>query len=280
MAWTLTENLEQYDAAVGGVLRASPVSHTIQLSVLETLRVNGASAFGETAPLFGWCQSADGGIDGSFLVTPPFPILLTPMSLAAVRQLAEAFRASGRDLVGVNSDQGTATAFAAAWHELTGAKSAVHRRTRMFRLDSLVRPEPWPAGAARVAAEPDRQLLERWFGEFGREVNELGHFSGVIDDRLSYGGITLWEAGGVPVAMAGMTRAVAGVARVGPVYTPADQRRQGYAGAATVTISQSMLDAGIEHVILFTDLANPTSNALYQRIGYIPVEDTVILEFT
>ena len=73
--------------------------------------------------------------------------------------------------------------------------------------------------------------------------------------------------------------AVAGVARIGPVYTPPDQRRRGYAGAVTVAVSQLAADRGAEQVVLFTDLANPTSNALYQRIGYRPVEDRLALIF-
>jgi predicted GNAT family acetyltransferase len=79
--------------------------------------------------------------------------------------------------------------------------------------------------------------------------------------------------------MAGVTRAAAGAVRVGPVYTPPGQRRRGYAGALTVAVSQAARDAGAQQVVLFTDLANPTSNALYQRLGCTPVGDRVILGF-
>jgi predicted GNAT family acetyltransferase len=278
MVWNLTEDLDEYFAAVGAFLMERPVNNTIQLSALDTLRVHGNSAYSDIPPLFGWWQSS-GGVDGTFLVTPPYPVLLTRMSEQPARLLAEALAARDRQLAGVNSEQGTAARFASAWGELTGAESRVHRRSRLFRLDGIVRTDPWPPGAARLATALDRELLESWFEEFGREVNELGHFAGLIDDRLSYGGLTLWESDGMPVAMAGITRSVAGVARVGPVYTPPDWRRQGYAGAVTVTVSQAALDAGVDHVVLFTDLANPTSNALYQRIGYRPVEDSVVLSF-
>ena len=67
--------------------------------------------------------------------------------------------------------------------------------------------------------------------------------------------------------------------RVGPVYTPPERRGRGYAGAVTVAVSQASLDAGVREVVLYTDLANPTSNALYQRLGYRPVEDRVIFSF-
>ena len=65
------------------------------------------------------------------------------------------------------------------------------------------------------------------------------------------------------------------------VYTPPEHRGRGYGGAATTVVTRQALDAGrIGDVVLFTDLANPTSNALYQRLGYRPVEDRVVVEFS
>jgi predicted GNAT family acetyltransferase len=79
--------------------------------------------------------------------------------------------------------------------------------------------------------------------------------------------------------MAGAQRPAAGVVRVGPVYTPPEHRGRGYGAAVTAAVSQAALDAGAAGVVLFTDLANPTSNALYERLGYRPVEDRVVLSF-
>jgi predicted GNAT family acetyltransferase len=153
---------------------------------------------------------------------------------------------------------------------------------RLFRLGELRPPRPGPEGTARLAAGTDRDLLARWFGAFAREAGEPPREDehAAVTERLGYGGITLWEAGGVPVSVAGRTRAVAAMVRVGPVYTPPELRGHGYAGAVTVAVSQAALDAGIREVVLYTDLANPTSNALYQRLGYRPVEDRVVFSFT
>jgi predicted GNAT family acetyltransferase len=79
--------------------------------------------------------------------------------------------------------------------------------------------------------------------------------------------------------MAGATRLEAGMVRIMAVYTPPETRGRGYAGAVTTEVSQAALDAGAVNVVLFTDVANPTSNALYQRLGYRPVEDLAIVEF-
>lgn len=101
----------------------------------------------------------------------------------------------------------------------------------------------------------------------------------ILDDRFSYQGLTLWETGGTAVALAGANRPAAGTVRVGPVYTPPGHRRRGYGSAVTAAVSQAALDAGADHVVLFTDLANPASNSVYLRLGYRPVEDRVVLRF-
>jgi predicted GNAT family acetyltransferase len=97
--------------------------------------------------------------------------------------------------------------------------------------------------------------------------------------RIAEGDFLLWfDAEGVPVSVAGFTPIVAGTARIGPVYTPPELRGRGYAGAVTAAAGQTLRDRGAAEVLLFTDLANPTSNALYQRIGYRAVTDRVRLD--
>ena len=100
-----------------------------------------------------------------------------------------------------------------------------------------------------------------------------------MNDRIGWGGLVLWEHEGRPVSLAGRNRAAAGQARVGPVYTPPELRGRGFGGAATAAITQAALDDGAEGVVLFTDLANPASNTLYQRLGYRPVSDWTVIRF-
>jgi predicted GNAT family acetyltransferase len=139
---------------------------------------------------------------------------------------------------------------------------------------------PGPPGTARVATTADRGLLEAWLSAFFRQAADPAEsVRAMVTDRLGYGGLTLWEVDGAAVALAGVLRPAAGVIRVAPVYTPPACRRRGYARAVTVAVSQAAIDAGANDVVLFTDLANPASNALYQRLGYQPLEDRVVLEF-
>lgn len=98
-----------------------------------------------------------------------------------------------------------------------------------------------------------------------------------MDERTANGGLMLWEDDGVPVSMAGISPRVAGTVRVAAVYTPPENRGRGYAAAVTAEISRAAREAGARDVLLFTDLANPTSNGVYRRIGYRAVSDRLLI---
>jgi predicted GNAT family acetyltransferase len=125
-------------------------------------------------------------------------------------------------------------------------------------------------------------LLTHWFAAFAHEVHDevADDHGAAVRDKLGYGGLLIWQAGGRPVAMAAVTRQVAGMARIGPVYTPPEFRGHGYASVVTAELSRRALDAGAVEVLLYTDLDNPVSNSIYQRIGYRGVEDRVVLAFS
>jgi len=279
VAWFTTESVEEYLAAAGEFLMSRLVENTVLVTVAETLRVRGMSAFGEDAPLFGWWLSADGAVESAFIHTPPSPVLLTRALRQAVEPLVECWP-RGRPLSGVDAGEEVASAFASAWQRRTVATPHLHHRGRLYRLGSLVLPRPGPPGRPRVAALTDRDLLVAWVTAFQEETSEVvGNAAERVDDRLSYGGFTLWEVDGASVSMAGITRPAGGMVRIAPVYTPPALRRMGYAGAVTAAVSQAAVDAGAHEVLLFTDLANPTSNGVYQRLGFEPVEDRVTLLF-
>lgn len=279
MAWTLTEDVNEYLAAAGGLLRSGAADNTILLSVSATLKAKGSHAFGAASPLFGWWAGGEGAVTAAMLQTPPFPVVVTAMPGEAATALADALAGRGWDPRGVNGPSGTSRGFADAWQARTGREASVKLRTRLFRLGTLTPPSGVP-GQARTAAAADRDLLVEWFDAFRAEaIDDPGRSEDMVDDRLGFGGLMMWEDGGRPVSMAGMNRHVAGQARVGPVYTPPELRGRGYGGAVTSAISRAALDSGAAEVLLFTDLSNPTSNALYQRLGYRPLTEFLVLEF-
>ena len=82
-----------------------------------------------------------------------------------------------------------------------------------------------------------------------------------------------------PVSLAGFGSLTPNGIRIGSVYTPPEHRNRGYGTAVTAAVSQLLLERGHRFCFLYTDLANPTSNAISARIGYEPVCDSRELAF-
>jgi GNAT superfamily N-acetyltransferase len=279
MAWQLTEDVATYLADAGGFLRARPAENTVMLTAAEAIRARGPGAFGGSAPLFGWQAEPDGTVTAAFLHTPPFPVVLTVMSDRHAAALATALAVAGRQVPGVNAAPAPGAAFAAAWQEHTGQAARTGMRMRLYALGRLLPPDPPPPGRARTAAAGDTGLLLAWLNAFRAEAGPPGpdESQRLVRDRLTFGGLVLWEYQGRPVSMAGRNRAAAGQARIGPVYTPPEFRGRGFGGAATAAVTQAALDDDADGAVLFTDLANPASNSLYQRLGYRPAGDWTVL---
>ncbi|MEU6324456.1 GNAT family N-acetyltransferase [Streptomyces sp. NPDC047009] len=279
--WHLTDDLDCFLARAGDFLHSRPALHTLPLTVTETLRTRGVDAYGTEAPVFGWLER-EGEVRATFFRTPPHRLNLTPLTPEEADTLAAHLASLGRPLPGVSADHDTATAVAEAWQRHTGATPTLHERKRLYRLGTLTPPEALPEGRGRVAGEQDREQLTLWRRKFAAVIGEHASTDADswADTRIASGRVTFWETpDGTPVSMAGVTPMVAGQIRVAPVYTPAHLRGRGYAGAATIEVSRAALAAGAAHVLLFADLATPTSNGLYQRLGYRPVTDFAVYDF-
>ena len=280
MTWTTTTDPEAFLAAAGAFLRAAPAANSVTLTIVEAMRGRGAPPEPDASHVFGWWQPPGAAVGGALLHTPPYPINLTAMPPEAVPPLADALAVDGRTISGVSGDLAATEAFAAVWTERTGAPARVWRRMRLHRLDAIVEPDPPPPGEAVLVAAEHRDVAVAWFDAFATEIHEPRRDLGpVVDDRMTYGGLMLWMVDGAPVSLAGRTRLVAGAVRVAPVYTPPEYRGLGYAAGATVAATRGAIEEGATEVLLYTDLANPTSNRLYARLGYRPVEDRVVLLF-
>jgi GNAT superfamily N-acetyltransferase len=279
VTWTTTGDPDTFLAAAGAFLRAAPAANSVTLTTVETLRARGDGA-DQRPPLLAWWRRPGAEVTGAAMHTAPYPLHLSAMPPDATTALAGLLAARRHTVRGVNGEAAATEAFAAAWSARTGARARVHRRMRLHRLDALVGPDPLPPGTAVVAGPRHRDLLIAWYRAFGTEIEEpVRDLGPPVDDRLSHGGLALWVVDGEPVSLAGTTRAVAGAARIAPVYTPPEHRGRGYAAAVTAAATRAVLAAGVAEVLLYTDLANPTSNRLYARLGYRPVEDSVAFVF-
>ncbi|MFB7956891.1 GNAT family N-acetyltransferase [Streptomyces sp. NPDC056045] len=276
--WQLTDGVDAFLAQVGDFLRSRPALHTTPLTDIEKLRTRRANEHDASAAVFGRLES-EGEVRAIFYRTPRGRLGLTSLSTEQAGHLAAQLAELGHSPTNVIADHDTATAFAEAWQQHAGTRPEPFWQTHLHRLGILTPPQPPPEGQGRIAGGKDREQVMRWCREFCTGVGEQTSID-LIDagswdgSRFSDRHFTLWETpNGHPVSMAAATSIVGGMIRVDPVYTPAHLRGRGYAGAVTAETSRAALTAGATDVALFTDPANPTSNALYQRIGYVHISD-------
>jgi GNAT superfamily N-acetyltransferase len=237
-------------------------------------------------------RDGSGAVSGVAMRTAPFapyPLFVLPMPEGAALALARALHARGEEVRGVNGALPAARVVADAIARLDGGAASVHEHTRLFELGDLVEPAAVP-GRLRPAAELEAPLALRWFDSFEADAAEQAGRAdkgagGYLSEhemraRIAAGRIWFWEdETGEPVHLTGFNPPSFGVARVGPVYTPPSHRGRGIASAAVAEVSRRLLADGAR-VCLFTDQANPTSNKIYQAIGFAPVADMANLVVT
>lgn len=174
---------------------------------------------------------------------------------------------------GVSGLVAEAQTFVDAWQTLTGQ---LYQLTMQMRIHQLTAVQTVSAakGSLRPATQNDRPLLLEWFKAFVLEALEsFGEDAErMVDGSLRRQSVYVWEDS-VPVSFACGSQSLPFGARIGPVYTPPEYRRKGYATACVAALSQVLLDQGCHSCFLFTDLTNPTSNHIYQIIGYHPICD-------
>ncbi len=219
--------------------------------------------------------------------TPPHPMFVLPMPHEAALALARSVHSRSETVGGLNGSLPAAEVCAGELARLQGDVVEVAQHTRLFELGELVPPVGVP-GRLREATVDDLDLAKEWVDRFmydadlqaGRDPDAHGREEIAPEDlrkRIEQGCYWFWvDELGERVHLTGANPPSYGVARIGPVYTPPEQRRRGYAGAAVAQVSRLLLDQGAR-VCLYTDQANPTSNRLYQALGYRAVVDQVNL---
>ncbi|GHU83169.1 hypothetical protein FACS1894196_2610 [Clostridia bacterium] len=229
---------------------------------------------------------ADGGILLSAIMTPPFNITMYETdnlaSDAAVGCLCEYLVGENIAVPGVTSESALAERFARAYTDKKGMAYQACKNLRIYTLEAVNERIP-PVGPIRRAEKKDLCFLPYWRRAFQDDcaLGEGGFDDAVfaMEREIKNGTLYLLMDGGMPVSMASVTREVVNGRCVGMVYTPPYFREKGYASACVAQVSETVLESGYRYVSLFTDLANPTSNSIYQKIGYRAVCDYDEVEF-
>jgi predicted GNAT family acetyltransferase len=243
------------------------------------------TSYGDALPYFATFTEA-GRICAAALITPPFGVVLygdTQTSDAALDAIAADLAARRWILPSAIGPDPLPARFAACWSARTGVPHRIGVRERTFALYAVQPPRP-TTGKMRAATPGETALVQAWFIEFSveaqgeNEIRSAEETRRYAADAVAQGRIFLWEDG-MPVSMAGLIRPTPHGIAIGPVYTPPAQRGRGYASSLVAALSGQMLAQGRTFVTLFTDLSNPTSNHIYQSVGYAPVCDYTLYRF-
>ncbi|MFC0432142.1 GNAT family N-acetyltransferase [Kutzneria buriramensis] len=269
--WTVAHDL----------FEAEPAKHTTVLSVVHAV-LNAPRP--DAAPLvLVTLHDESGSLRGAALRTPPWPLALSGIGVDDVPFLVGELLEQHPGLDSVMGPRDVADRFGGEWASATGTTVKTIFDLRLYRLAELITPQV--AGRARIAGEADLDVaVQHWVGFSDESAAHRGTNSAdaeaAVRQQFSLGSATvLWEVDGVVVSSAVAKVPNAGASRIGPVYTPPEHRRHGYAAAATAEAARWARSVGAREVLLYTDLANPTSNGVYQRIGFRPVTDFVELAF-
>jgi GNAT superfamily N-acetyltransferase len=181
---------------------------------------------------------------------------------------------------GVIGARTLATRFAAAWCARAGGRAQVRSEQMIYRLDH-VNPIAYSPGSLVQATGTHLDLLTEWLVGFSKVTPHPLSRDGArkrVAEMVDAGRLYLWHDA-APVSMAWRARPTRSGITVSGVYTPPALRRRGYATSCVAALSQLLLDEGYTYCTLYTDLANPTSNHIYQEIGYRPIQASIDIVF-
>lgn len=265
---------------VGDYLLRFEAENNLMLGLASTL-MNDPSAYNE---YYIAAVVNEDAVVGAAVMTVPYSLVLAHTEHEdALDVLSEHLYRTYRTLPSVSARKDIAHEFARHWSARSGQGYSVEMSQRIYQLREVVPPANVPGGL-RDTTPDDIPLLARWQHAFSVDAGlELTYERSVAwAERLfttKLRRVWFWEDNGEPVSMVGSTGPTPNGIRVGPVYTPRPLRGKGYASACTAAVSQLLLDEGRTFCFLYTDLSNPTSNKIYQNIGYAPVCDSDVLRF-
>ncbi len=275
--WLFKDAAAFLDVA-GPRLLAREAENALLLGVAAAVR--DGRRYGPEPPFLA-CVVAGGAVTAAAVRTPPYNLLLSRATRPDWEPIAAHLAAVGAALPGVNAEQDVALDFAEWWSAARGVGHEVAMRQRLYRLTAVAQPVAVP-GRARPAEAADARLLSAWVDAFSVEAipgSPAGDAAALVARCVAAGALLVWDDG-KPVSMAAATRSTPHGGSISLVYTPPDKRRRGYASACVASLSQRLLDSGKSFCTLFTDVANPTSNRIYHRMGYEPLADCLEIRFT
>ncbi|UYM06115.1 GNAT family N-acetyltransferase [Solicola gregarius] len=267
----LTSDPHEFERTARPLIHADPITHSVIATNLDRCLQHDVRD-----ACWLWLDAGAGPVAVAMHTPPRGPYVATD-DHGAGQQFAETMLKAGRTLDWVSGPRGGVGGFADVWSPAHGLSATTAMEQGVYVLDAGLRPPSGVRGSFRTATVDDSAVVHEWSAAFMREA--MGEDRQPrLDDEIADGRLGIWQHAGHPVSIAYASRSLAGVSRVSGVFTPREHRGNGYASACVAAVSRRVLDGGAR-CMLYTDLANPTSNAIYEAIGYRRSGDSVMVRF-
>lgn len=275
----LYDNARAFLENAGEMLYSRETVNNLMLGVNEQL-IQDPQAYKD--PFFATVVDETGRLNLAAVMTPPHNIILAGGDdfEVGLPVLISYLQSEKIPVPGVIGPVHIAEHFVKAWKNMRRQNHTITMRQRVYELRK-VRMPPLPPGYFRIAELSDVNIIADWLASYENEVMEENgeDHDGRARKSIDNGSVFVWDRSEEIVSMAMAIRPIAHSITISGVYTPPEFRRNGYASALVAQLSQRMLDQGYHFVNLFTDLSNPVSNSIYQKIGYHPVSDFRMIRF-
>jgi len=276
LSFTRTSDPAVAKSWFAGLVAREPVALSVVASVIDGLIADPTRYEG---PRWWAGRTGAGEVVAAFMHTPPFPLHIGLAKPAEARHLAHVLAGQKDPLHGVGGMRAPAEAFRDAWVELTGSTAWTEMEVGAFDLPARpVLPFDVP-GEYRHARTGELPLVDQWAHDFVDAVHDTPQRAPSLAAHVAAARVGFWVDSGRPVSMAYASVSNGGVTRISGVWTPPALRGRGYASGVVAALSAERMDEG-ERCMLFTDLANPISNKIYQAMGYRRIGDNITIAFT
>lgn len=275
MKYTEYRNINDFLNKTEEILIANEAVNGLMYGIAEVLKKD-FNYYGDD-PLLATVES-ESVIELVVMMTPPYKIQI----IAAGKNHQESLEILSRNVFdrgwkvpAVIAENKISELFSKIWCKLTDQNYKLVMNCRIYELKK-VEDVPVPAGRFRIATMDDYDLSVKWTKAFQVDCfgdEEATEETRMLEDKIKSGALYIWEDGGKPVSMTARVRPTPNGECVNLVYTPPEHRKKGYATGLVAEVSREILRRGKKFCTLFTDLSNPTSNSIYQKIGYKPVAD-------
>ncbi|WP_047980939.1 GNAT family N-acetyltransferase [Ornithinibacillus contaminans] len=281
MKVVLETSITRYLDRVEDLLLKQEVTNNLMLGLLERGK-NNIGVFTDGIRL--GIVEQDGEPIYAFMQTPPNRWILAAIEGVdqdVIPEIVQFLHTNKYPVPGVVGPTEQAEAFAGLWKKATGKQAELKMKQLIYQLDE-VKHIPDESGKLIAATDEHLATVRDWLVKFGDQANieiTKPQADSMARTFIQNESLYLWEVDGQIVSMANNSRKSKNGATVNAVFTPDEQKRKGYATNVVAALSQKLLNDGSKFCNLYTDLANPTSNSIYRKIGYYEVGDSVEYNF-